>query len=291
MVKRFKLPKFPKPKSGALGWVKLDGPESERTWSLVSQLQDRSAAVIKMTPFIAAHETFLSVMSGIPAGPKWNRYRNSLRFVRFGSAKSESPIFGVYAVAKPLETREIDTVRSVLYVKPKKHFTDRVRPEIRVLARFSPWTSATLPFSPKKNEAVIIVRRVTMREVQHIARQREKDRPEWRKLLEAAGVRNINVTKEAPELKTKVVSDLYFDALRLEFGAGGAKAEPHWRPAIRDALNLVSRLVRHRSLFTKALTDPKDRAWRKWPPRAETAIKIESLKSISKFAKRLKVRV
>jgi hypothetical protein len=160
-----------------------------------------------------------------------------------------------------------------------------------VLARFSPWTSSTLPFSPKKNEAVIIVRRVTMREVQHIARQRTKDQPEWRKLLEGAGVRNVNITKTAPELKTKVVSDLYFDALRLEFGAGGAKAEPHWRPAIRDAVHFVSRLVKQRSLFTKALTSPTDRAWRKWPPRAETAIKIEALKNISKFAKRLKVRV
>lgn len=288
---RKELPKkFPKPKQGSAMWVDLD-VSTRRRWSLFPELPKRLHAVMKMVPFIAASETYLNLMDYIPGGPRWASYRNSLSVTRFGGAKAPFPTFGVYSHPTRLRDREIDSERSVLYVRPKKNFAAPVRPEVQILHKFSPWTMGTLPFSPKRNEAVLVVRRVSKREVQHIAKQRLKDQPEWRKLLEKAGAKNVNLNKTPPELKTKIIHDLAFDALRLELGYGGAKAVPHWRPSIYMALNYIRRLFKSKSVLSTAITNPRSYSWRKWPPRAESSIKIDALKSIQKFQKRMHVRV
>jgi hypothetical protein len=288
-----KLPKdFPRLNIGGMLTLQLT-PASKKNWRALKELEERAEAVERMVPFVAAHQTFLGVVSRIPSGPRWGRYQRRIRFARVGAAqKRESAAdYAVFAESQPISDREIDSATSVLYVRPKKTFMGKVRKEVLVLAKYSPWTSEMLPFSPQKNEAVIVVRKVSKHEVKAVTRQREADEPEWKKALEEAGVRNVHRNEKLPELKTKVIQDLAFDALRLEFGYGGAKAVPHWRPGVREALHLVRRMFRQRSIFTKAFGDPKFRAWRKWPPRVESSINPGKLRSLSKFAKRLKLRV
>lgn len=279
--------KFP---HGSDDWIDLD-LKSKRSWDALTDMPERIDAVTRMTPYIAAAETYWGLMSRVPGGPRYGGYRKSLKLVRVGPKRQRFGDFAVVGTPKNLKDRSIDSARNVIYVRPKKTFTAPVSKAVRVLHKFSPWTMETLPFSPRKNEAVLVLRRVSKREVQSITRQRNKDRPEWRKQLEAAGIRNIRVGEKPPELKTSVVQDLGFDALRLEFGYGGIKPVPHWRPAISESLQLIKRLYKQRGLFSKTLTDPKFKAWRKWPPRTESTIKSGDLRAIRKFQKRLQIRV
>lgn len=285
------LKDFPRLNLGGMFTLQLT-PASKKSWQVLKELEERAEAVERMVPFVAAHQTFLGVVSRIPSGSRWGRYQSRIRFARVGASSRKGPTaYAVYAESQPISDREIDAAASVLYVRPKKTFMGKIRKEVLVLAKYSPWTSEMLPFSPQKNEAVIVVRKVTKHEVKAVTRQREADEPEWKKALEEAGVRNVHRNKKLPELKTKVIQDLAFDALRLEFGYGGTKAVPHWRPGVREAVHLVRRMFRQRSIFTKALGDSKFRAWRKWPPRVESSINSGKLRSLSKFAKRLKLRV
>lgn len=273
---------------GAMFGLKME-QKSIKALKVALQQRERARAVMRMSTYVTADQTYYGVVGRIPAGPKWNQYRKQIQLARFGSEKG-AKAYAVYAEPKA-HNRTFDTAKTVMYVKPKKNFLGKVRKEVLVLAKYSPWTAETLPFSPQKNEAVIVIRKVTKHEMQAISKKREEDRPKWRKELAEAGVRTINLTKKLPELKTQVVQDLAFDALRLEFGYGGAKPAPHWRPGAQEALAYTKRLLKRRSIFSKALTDPTYRAWRKWPPRVESSIKIGTLKSIQKFSKRLKIRV
>lgn len=200
-------------------------------------------------------------------------------------------MYAVHGEPRATQNQNIETERHVIYVRPKRSFAAPVPPEVRLLHKYSPWTAETLPFSPKRNEAVLVLRRVSRREVQRVTAQRQKDQPEWRKQLEAAGVRNVNLTKKPVEVKTKVINDLGFDALRLEFGYGGAKATPHWRPSLYAALEYVKSLIRRRSLFSNALTNARSFSWRKWPPRVESSIKFDAIRDFDKFQRRVAVQV
>jgi hypothetical protein len=282
--------RFPSPKGGGLGWVDLD-TKTKRRWSVFSQLVKRLTAVTRMIPYVAAQHTYYGLMERIPGGPMWSRYRARLELTRFGGSRARIPTFGVYARPKPLEDRQIDGERHVLYIRPRRTYNAPVSQEVRVLHRYSPWTTATLPFSPQRNQAIIVVRRVTKREVQKVTEQRKKDHQEWRKHLEAAGVKNIRVNNDPLELKAKIIHDISFDALRREFGHGGTKPVPHWRPSIYASLTYLRSLLRQRSFLSEAITNPRYSAWKKWPPRAESSIKIDGLKGIQKFEKRLRIRV
>lgn len=282
------LKRMPAPKGD---WAGLDR-QSQQSWPVIQQMNERIDAVTRMVPYIAAAETYWGLQERIPGGPRFGGYKHSLKLVRVGGKRDKFGQFAVIGSPKPLKDRSIDAARQVLYIRPKKTFASPPSKAVRVLHKYSPWTLETLPFSPKKNEAVVVLRRVAKREVQSITRQREKDRPEWRKALEECGVRNVRSDKKAaPELKTSVVQDLAFDALRLEFGYGGVKPTPHWRPAVETSTQFVRRLFKQRSIISKTLTDPKFAAWRKWPPRVESSIKIADLKRTRKFQKRLHIRV
>lgn len=264
---------------------------TKKTLKAILEIQKRMAAIRRMTPYLAAQMTAFGVQGRIPRSPDWNAYQKSVKLVREGPARADNPTFVAYAKPTRLKNRDIDTARSVLYVRAKKTVLGKVPKEVLVLAKFNPWTADTLPFSPKKNQAVIVVRKAKKREVQSVAEKRKKDEPEWRKELNALGIREIRKQPKIPELKTKIISDLAFDALRLEFGLGGTKPVPHWRPAIKESLSYVKRLYRHRSFFTRTMSDPSYQAWRKWPPKVGSTIKIDELKSLMKFSKRLHVRV
>lgn len=285
---RYRPPKMPKkPRSNADMWVELDAA-TKRRWALLTELGPRMEAIARMTPFVAANTLLHGVQARMPAGIQWASYRQSLVLARVRTPANQLPTFAVHAKRRGRqETVEVD--RNVIYVKPKRSYASAVPPEIRVLQRFSPWTAETLPFAPSPKRATLMVRRVSRREVQRVGEQREKDKPEWRKALADVGIRNESGQPPAVTKETKVVSDLAFNALRLEFGYGGTRATPHWRPALKETLNYVQSLFRRRSFFTGTLTDARSRLWRKWPPRVESSIKIETLRDFQNFQRRVRV--
>lgn len=271
-------------------WVAFD-EATKRRMQVILELGDRLAAVTRLVPYVGAAETYWGVLKRLPRSSQWSGYTKALAVVRVGPRTDSFSSFAVWARPQGAKVREFDADRHALYVRPKKSFAAPVSKAARILHKFSPWTMETLPFSPKKNEAVVVLRRVSKREIANITKQRLKDRPEWSKQLAAVGHRQVREDRSPVELRTGVVRDLAFDALRLEFGYGGVKPVPHWRPALADAAQVVRRLFSTQSVVSAALTRPNYSAWKKWAPRTESSIKISDLKSIRKFQKQLKIRV
>jgi hypothetical protein len=52
----------------------------------------------------------------------------------------------------------------------------------------------------------------------------------------------------------KTVPDLAFDAFRLEFGLGGVRPKPHWRPAMRKLVQTGFASISSRKEIVEALT-------------------------------------
>lgn len=269
--------------------VELDD-KSVRSWNLFGQTNKRAERLRQMVPYIAAQETYRGLMMRIPADRRWNSYRGVLRVVRVGPKGWKSGVFAVYGKPKVSGDRVIDSPRTALYVHIKRNRLTPPSAETRVLATFSPWTMETLPFAPKRSEAVVVTRRVSKREVQRITEQRKEDEHEWREQLRKIGVNQQKSDLGSSDLKAKQVQDVAFEALRLEFGYGGLKAVPHWRPAIREAVQVVRHLWTRRSRLTSAMFSYKNREWKKWPPKIGS-VRIAALKHMAKFQKRLRVKV
>lgn len=268
-------------------------PRSRRDlqhFALAGQWRERAEALQAQAPYVAAKATLEFMLGRLPKSPEWREYRESLRVVRVG--RPSSRMFAVQSQgSRGRKDKVIDEETEVLYVRPKKRRLVRARPEVKVLAQHSPWTLKTLPFSPKPDEADIVVRKVTKREAKRVAELRTKEMPKWQADLQKTGVRYQRPENPQALTDVKKMPDLAFSALRLEYGYGGVKAVPHWRPGLREAVRLIAKLFSRKSQYTEALLNPQARGWRRWPPRTNAGIKISSLKNFLKFQKRLKIRV
>lgn len=289
---RKKLGKAPKskPRSGDGLSVGLDD-KSDSVWNLFGQFDERTEHLRRMIPFIAAQQTLAGVVANIPAGKQYASYRGLLKLVRVGPKGWGGGVYAVYGKPKLGAQAAIDASRTILYVQVKRNRMTPPSPDVVVLAKYSPWTLETLPFSPKRNEAAVVTRKVRKREVQTVTAQRRDDESEWKAALDKAGTRRVHKNVTPPELKTKMVQDIAFEALRLEFGYGGVRAAPHWRPAVREAVQHVKRLWKTKNNVTSVLFKEKNKAWKKWPPNVTHSIRIGDLKNMAKFQKRLRISV
>jgi hypothetical protein len=77
----------------------------------------------------------------------------------------------------------------------------------------------------------------------------------------------------------------------LEFGLGGIKAKPHWRPAIRSLAKEGIRRILKKPEFKKALTVPAYSGWTNWPTGTKVRISDKVAKGYVPFQKRLGINV
>jgi len=214
-----------------------------------------------------------SVVEGLPS--KFEELRSGLRVGRVQGTTA----FGVYYVGQTVtkKPKDIEPSTEVLYVRPLKGRLVRVSDRVRVLVLYSPWPVDLLPFFPGRREAVVVSRRVTEDEVASVRKQREDDRSRWEHELVSLGVK-VGEPLKVP-LRSKVVEDVPFQALRLEFGGEGVAARPVWRPTLRNLVK--SRLS---GIFQRALKDVFDGGAE---PKAEVSITNGKLADCAGFQERV----
>jgi hypothetical protein len=257
--------------------------------AIIDQWAKRSVALQKMAPYLAMEMLYEGLLGLIPGDPAWFSYRRSLHKARVGPKSLMA--YAVYARPTAGRDRPIEGRKEVLYIRPRRNRARPIAPEVEILAKYNPWTMSMLPFSPKRNQAVIVTRRASEREINSIERQRKRDRPQWRKDLQEVGVRNVQRTEPLKKVDTKVVEDVAFAGMRLEFGFGGTKRVPHWRPSIRAAIRATKRLFTKKSPYTKVMNSKvSSNAWKRWPPKVTERLSTNDLKSFAKFQKRLRTR-
>lgn len=256
--------------------------------NLVREWPRRTKGVRRLVAFRAAQMVRESLLEKIPRDG-WGEYREALKVARVTGDLGGADAFSVYADPKARKVREVDEPKTLLYIRSRRRLK-RVKPEIQVLEKYSPWTLETLPFTPKRSDAQLVSRTVTKREVKKVTKARLKDRKLWRHELLRVGVVLPSTRPGARDRVPKVVPDVAFEAMRLEFGFG-VKGVPHWRPAVRglvgSGLGRLRRDPQIRGAFTKAgFTE-----WRSWVKiDTSTRIRAGDARNFLPFQKKLGIR-
>jgi hypothetical protein len=241
----------------------------------------------KQVVYKSAEYTRDRVLAGIPATSEYKLYRDSLEVARITGMDKLGSGYSVRVPIKKRKAKGIDPAKSLLYVKPTRTLS-RKRRTIQILAEHSPWTIDTLPFWPSRKDAKVIVRRASAKEVTEISKKLKRTgKLTWKKALSKAGLRpTLKLPRDA-----KIVPDLAFSAIRLEFGQGGTQPKPHWRPSIRSLVTeMLPRLDNSSELRTMLLA-PTSKGWKNWPTRTKGSISSRMAESYIPFMKRLRVKV
>lgn len=265
--------------------------KSRKILGLVKQWPKRAERLRKLVPYLAAKYVHEHILQNLPNKDDWSSYRSSLQVARVAGAPKGVSAYALRAATRTSRTKKAAVDLTILYVRPTSRLR-RTRPEIEILRKFSPWTFQTLPFTPKRSEAILISRKVNKREVDKVTKARLKDRPLWHKALAKTGRRETRKDQrlDIPK-KVHTLPDVAFEALRLEFGLGGVKGQPHWRPAIQALISSGLRsMFAHDPKIIKLFKDPKFRDWKRWPPRVRHTVRMAEVKNYVPFQKKLYIR-
>jgi hypothetical protein len=254
---------------------------------LINQWPARSAHLQKLLPYLSARYVLEKIEENLPKGSDYDAYRTSLEIAQIVGLPRG---FGGYAIRtnkRSRKVRNVDVPLTVIYVRANRKLR-RIPKEIKILEKYSPWTVQTLPFQPKRSEALVISRKVSKREVEKIEKARLKDKPTWRKALDKTGRREISKDKQLKiPKKVHALPDVAFEAIRLEFGVGGMKAEPHWKPAIRELMATgMKHMLRSDHRIKRSYLTAGYTQWKHWPPR-QRKIRLLEVKSFLPFQKKL----
>lgn len=250
---------------------------------------ERTQALVRDFSYLLAAKVKAELLEEVPRGREWKTYRKSLRLGRVDGLTADRGAFVVYSKAVRRTVREKDAAEVALYVRPRRRA--KVSEGVQVLARFSPWTIATLPFAPDAREAALVSRKVRKREVQRLTKLREHDRRYWEKELH-----RLRVPVADPKAMRRVfgkgvatLPDLAFEALRIELGLSGRKDKPHWRPVLKKVRGYVRGILLDKRL-QKTWQDPSFEAWQKGLGSQVRGMSLRRAKGYAAFQRALRVR-
>lgn len=247
----------------------------------VRELGERMAASERLVVYNSAKMVLDEIKQKLKS-PAYADYVDALRLVQIAV---EPPAYAIYAKPKRKRLTKLDTNTVVLYVRPKARNMAKIPDYIKVLEQFSPWTMGTIPFIPRKQEAVLIYRTVRENEVNAISKKRNDHRSEWETALTKAGKKPQKPVVFPPA--GKAIPDLAFEALRIEFGIGPGAGKSHWRPALRLlAKSGVRRMLSPNSASMRPVVEPAYAGW-KTPPQAEAEISTSVAAGFQGFQSKL----
>lgn len=196
----------------------------------------------------------------VPNEELYKDYKDSMGIFEITDKDKQIDKVGIIGEYKKVNLREIDKSNVVFYFRPKQK-GKLISEVISYLMRFEPFSLAMLPYEPSENEADLVVRRVSLREVNLVNLRLEKVIDEIRKFLI-----DHNIEPREPNceiIKSKILADLGFFALRLEYGMDGYKKISHWRPALRKVIDNSNLTVDKKVI--NSFSNPKFRSWRDIP--------------------------
>lgn len=195
--------------------------------------------------------------------------------LQLGVLPGRDPIYAVRSVAKRQKLNKREGGTTLLYVQRSSSFLRNPAGGVQVLIRHNPWTLDTLPYMPKRKDAVIVKRRADKKEVKKVRKMRMRDKVKWKASLDNAGIRQ---TAQLKPSQIEALSDLGHQSIQMEFGLGSQSA-PHWRPAVLWAFRGGAMEVFGHPDIMRAMVDPKFTKWKSWkaPARHFTQKQIEEL--------------
>lgn len=260
---------MPRKYRGSFVDIQID-PRDLKNFRLAQQLPKRTDAMLRALPYEAAQMLLSSVVSGLPNRGQYREIKKNLEVAEVSVFRKGVGGHGAFALHVPTKSRRVkktDASRTVLYVRVKdKRLV--VDPAVMVLEDMGPWTMDTIPFWPDKRKASVVQRKVSVREVQKVAKRQRAQKNKVRRDLNRLGKR-IPAKRKLKLKRGKAVPDLVMSALELEFGmTGGSK--PVWRQSLAKLRKGGVRRIERNRQVRQIWYDGNSKIYKTWPKRGKS---------------------
>jgi len=165
------------------------------------------------------------VQDMIPNKGGWyDIYRRSIKLIKTDEG------WELTTTIKELAPEEIPAESSVAYITPADS-KDKVAVSVAALlsqAKHNPWTMDTIPALYGGLPANLRIEPASVSEVEHFRKLRLAELPSLFHSIRSLGGNIFKFDAPLPVIKGRVVADVPFLALRLEYGYGGFPQTPIW---------------------------------------------------------------
>lgn len=260
--------------------------KTRNNWRLAQdELVERTESMARMISYAVAKEAFDALLEEIPSTNDYEELKNGLKLVEISAGKrGKSAAFAIHVPTKGRRIKKIDVSKTTIFVRARRG-NNPPGEDVLILERNNPWTADTIPFWPKRSEAVIVQRKTTTREADKIAKEKKPKLQRISEQLKEAG-RKIQPYKPGSpgriKRNAKAVPDLAMQVINLEFGGG----KPVFRKVFGSIKRTIIGLPRRFDEIQNAMTDPNSKKYKNWPKRMEKISSSRAVKFIG-FQKRL----
>ena len=242
-----------------------------------NEFPSRVTAVTGQIAFLMAQYVMKQAKLKLTSTRDADDYRAAIKLAQIRGLGKDLQAYAIYFRSKSSKLRAIDLERSVIDIRVKRGLKG-VPPQVQILSDYGPWTPDTLPFMPKKSDALLVYRKVPKSVADKVAKQNKRDRRKWVGELKPLGFRyQPKDTRIKPSPTTKAVEDLVLKSLSLELGLGGVKRVAHWKPALRLLVASGMGEISRNDDLLAALFRPGNRKWKNWPQK--TSIRMSPLEA------------
>jgi hypothetical protein len=261
-------------------------PKTRNNWRLAQEeLPERAAAMARMISYAVAKEAFDTLLDEIPSTNDYEELRNGLRLVEVSAGKrGKSAAFAIHVPTKGRRIKKIDVSKTVIFVRARRG-NNPPGEDVLILERNNPWTADTIPFWPKKSEAVIVQRKTTTQKADKIAKEKKPKLQRISEQLKEVG-RKIQPYKPGSpgriKRNAKAIPDLAMQVINLEFGGG----KPVFRKVFGSIKRTIAGLSNRFDQIKDAMTDPNSKKYKNWPKRMDKISSGRAAKFVG-FQKRL----
>lgn len=271
-------------------------PDALDTFKLVRDLPERMKHLMPMVAYLSADYVKRVVQAKIPGTQSYKSYKRGLEVAMIRGAGAGAFGYVVQVDTDQPSVKKIQPKKVLLEVYPAKRAA-KPDPAVLVLQKYNPWTFESLPFKPDSKKGIVVQRKSTTRKVALATKSRLKERSRWSKELSKVGFRS---TKKSQQLKLSSslggkngeVPTLSLDALKLEFGLGGARPKPAWRLGVQQLMRSGLKVfARDQKYFVFPLTRWSYKMWKKWPPRLKHSTSALQARRYRGFQSKLGIKI
>jgi len=235
----------------------IPGPDWTEARALMRKYPERLAWVKRRIVYDIAQRFLWELQKRVPKGENYDGYKESLKLVEITGMKGDV----AFAVISERDKTTIGALKEkkssyyVIYVEPRGAVGE-MSDIVNLVTMNNPWTTDTLPSNIPDSKVEMINREVTKSEFDFIREETNNFLAGARTELKRSGA---SWFKPAEDVEYHVDSystlpDYMWLGIRTEFGINMA-GNPHWRPAIQDAMKRVGEIIRKDQEIQKALYD------------------------------------
>lgn len=164
------------------------------------------------------------VQDMIPNKGGWyDIYRRSIKLTELDKGQWE-----LTTVVREIAPPALPAESSAIWVMPRESTDALLATVVQLIAKKNPWTLDTIPAIDGGLPADLLIKPASESEVATFRRQRLADRPDLDRSIARLNVEVLDFDANRPVINGKIMADVPFLALRLEYGYGGFPKTPIW---------------------------------------------------------------